>query len=308
MLSTINSIVAIKKLLPVIERDRDVQGGLTTGERQLREASWTTEDSANCKASLGGSSSSTSSGTSINTRVRATATTSTITESATALHHRPPVATRKVKTLKTMKTACVRELGAEMCTPEDKKKPARLQNLPTRRKLVETKTPQRQNTHNRAICNESKSCVKHHNSCIAVGDAATRFWVPQSKAAVNSTRTPVSSRPLRGFPSLQPESSPATALDLQNLKAALHELKSIVLKGQAGLSEELASTQAQVSRLQELCAVTYVSVDDGTRDLALKADQLASWVQLERKLDVGQIRAMMEEVLAAAPRSVSVSD
>ena len=281
--STIHSIVAIKKLLPVIGPSPNLSE-LKTDVRQLREDSWTTEDFTNCTASLNGSSST--SGSSINTRVGAPASTSTITKSALHVRDRS-VSTRREK------ATTVRELG--LFPHENQKKASCVQSVSTKRKIG-IKTRQSQNL-SRGMPRETKAPVKPDTSYLAGGEVSQRFWVPPGRPAVGTRITP---RPVRGYPTTGP---PATSThDLEEVKAALKEVKNLVLKEHEQLRDQLANIQAQVTRLQELCAVTYVSVDDGTRDLAQKADQLASWVQKERKLEVNQIKTIMEEVLASTTR------
>ena len=169
----------------------------------------------------------------------------------------------------------------------DVKKPSCGQSMPVKRKL--TSGPLQSM---RSRISAGKKTPTNPETTVAAGSVVTRkFCAPQSRAAVGTTTAPY-----RGYPISRPTRTTVQAVE--EVRTALQELTDLVLKGQRELKDGLADTQAQVARLQELCAVTYVSVDDGTRDLAEKADQLASWVQMERKLEIGQIRTTMEEVLA----------
>ncbi|GFR83053.1 Mpv17-like protein 2 [Elysia marginata] len=275
--STISSIISVKELLPMLGSYSDLNQ-VVSSMKDLGEDSSPTEDRTNCSPSSTGSCSS-SIGSSISTKVASPIS------AAICL----PVPDRSVST-RIKKVPTVRKLGTGTFTTANAKQSACVRSINEKREPG-TGVPY---TLRRGISKQTKSSLKPENSSAAEGNVIKQSWMPQSKAGV-----PSATKPLRRYPAIR--HVPSTAQASEEVRDALKEFQKIILKGQRELKDELAETRAQVARLQELCAVTYVSVDDGTKDLALKADQLAAWVQMERKQEMDHMRTMMKEVMATKP-------
>lgn len=274
--STINSIVSVKQLLPAIELPPHNNGSLIR-VKDMRQDSWTTENCTNYSLSLTGCSSTSSS--SSNTRVASAKRITSI-----CLPNRSLCLPEKSVSTQNKKMPKRKNIAAFTATNATEK--PQVHNIASGRKHDTIRAPPN-------FRRDISSTVKPGNCIVEGGDVTKKSWTPQYKAAV----TPVT-KSFRRNSVLKPASTIRVPQSQEEIRTALKDLQGLVLKGQKEAREGLAETKAQVKCLQELCAVTYVSVDDGTRDLALKADQLAAWVQMERKLDINNIRTMMEEVLA----------
>ncbi|GFO10864.1 mpv17-like protein 2 [Plakobranchus ocellatus] len=266
------SIQSLRKRLPTPQTKFNYNES-KTNVLLSRQASWESEDWTNCSASLASCRGSRKSDLS-------NQSSSTCTTISTSVRNTRIMSADNFPLLQ-VKVPAIKKLGLFAEAADVRKPPhSRVQTNPPRQKKPPTGAPQTMVKPARRGTLE-----KLDTGSVPSAGVAKKAW-PCKPAGIVGPFPALSMRPLR-----------INEQTLEDVKDAVRELKGTVVREQRQVRNALAEIQRQVSRLQELCTVTYSSVNDGAKDLALKANQLAHWVQEERKLEVQQIQAVLEQVL-----------